>query len=1039
MYDSELQFERDLIAFMTTKGWSDKVLKNCTEQQLIDNWANILYQNNSGIDHLNGCPLTATEMQQVINQVNELRTPLALNGFINGKTVNIIRDNPDDKLHYDQTVSLTIYNRSHIASGSSVYQIAEQPQFPTTHPLASDRRGDLMLLINGMPVFHVELKRSRVDVSQAVFQIRKYYKEGIFSQGIFSLVQIFVAMNPEETVYFANPGSYEAFSPQYQFHWADFNNEPLNDWKSVATHLLSIPMAHQMIGFYTVPDKLAGNLKVMRSYQYYAASAIADRVATCRWNEHDLFGGFIWHTTGSGKTMTSFKSAQLIADSGKADKVVFLMDRIELGTQTALEYRGFKSDMEDVQETENTDDLVGKLDSPDTQDTLIVTSIQKMSRVVPNKKNQHQLNRINSKRLVIIIDECHRDTFGDMLATIRATFTHAIFFGFTGTPIHKENMKQNLTTANVFGNELHRYSIADGIRDENVLKFDPIMKVVFPDDEIRQKVALYRAHAADEQEALADEKKKAVYLHYMNEVPMAGATEQEEGIEDFVPNAQYEQGKYQRAVVEDIKKHFLSLSMGGKYHAIFAASSIPEAFEYYIYLRTYAPELKTTCLVDPSIDNEGKGEIKEEVLLKILGDYNAQYNKNFTMPRYAAFKKDVALRLAHKDLYKGIENKPEQCLDVLVVVNQMLTGYDSHWVNTLYLDKELRRENLIQAFSRTNRLNGPDKPHGTICYYRRPHTMKRNIEEAIKQYSGDKPLSIMMADQLEVHIQAINAAYAQIQHLFKEAGIDDYSKLPNEKEVQGQFAKLFKELNLHLNAAKVQGFAWDKLKDSTFEAETEDEHLTVSMSMAIDETTYGALLQRYKEIFHTPRERQTEEITFEVDPYIISINTGAIDTEYMNARFRKYMRTLHDYATKEEQSQALEELHRSFSTLTQEEQTFAELFLHDVQRGETQVEETKTLRDYITEYMTRAKNDRIHRFAEAFGMSEDILREIMNNYMPDDIIPPGPFEQLKHSVDKDKAKVWLEQHEGVTIQSFRVNMRIDRILRSFIEEGGFEV
>lgn len=1038
-YDSELQFEHDLIEFLTTKGWNSGVLKNCTEQQLLDNWAHILYQNNTGKDQLNGVPLTSSEMQQVVDQVNTLGTPLALNGFINGKTVNITRDNEADKLHYGKTVSLTIYNRSHIASGTSVYQIAEQPQFPTVHPLASDRRGDLMLLINGMPVIHIELKRSHVAVSQAVNQIQKYYHEGIFSQGIFSMVQVFVAMNPDETVYFANPGSYEAFSPQYQFHWADFNNEPINDWKRIANDLLSIPMAHQMIGFYTVADKLAGNLKVMRSYQYYAASAIADRVAECKWDEHDLYGGYVWHTTGSGKTMTSFKSAQLIADSGKAEKVVFLMDRIELGTQTALEYRGFKNEIEEVQETDNTDDLISKLDSTDTRDKLIVTSIQKMSRIVPQTSNRHQLNRINQKRLVIIIDECHRDTFGDMLATIRATFTRAIFFGFTGTPIHEENKKMMMTTTNVFGNELHRYSIADGIRDENVLKFDPVMKVVYPDQEMRQEVALFRAKADTEQEALANEKKKAVYLHYMTEVPMAGKTPDEEGIEDYIPKAQYEQGRYQREVVKDIQKSFPSLSMGGKYHAIFATSSIPEAFEYYVYLRTYAPELKTTCLVDPSIDNEGKGEIKEELLLKILTDYNERYGTNYTMPKYALFKKDVALRLAHKDIYKGIETKTDQCLDVLIVVNQMLTGYDSHWVNTLYLDKELRNEHLIQAFSRTNRLNGPDKPHGTICYYRYPHTMQRNIEEAIRLYSGDKPLGIK-ADKLEVHIRAIEAAYAQIQYLFKIAGVEDYTKLPEDKDLQGQFAKYFKELNRHLNAAKVQGFQWSKLQEPTQPEENKEEAESVTFAMSdmtIDETTYGALLQRYKEIYRTPREKPTDEVTFDIDPYIISINTGAIDTDYMNARFRKYLRTLN--SSEQEQAQALEELHRSFATLTQEEQDVAGRFLRDVQRGTVQVDDAKTLRDYITEYMAREKNDRIHRFAETFALNEDLLREIMTNYMPGDIIPQGPLDQLKETVDKQLAKAWLEQHEGVAIPTYRVNMKIDGLLRDFIKEGGFEV
>lgn len=1045
MYDSELKFEHDLIELLSKNGWSDKVLKNCTEQQLIDNWAHILYQNNPDIDHLNGCPLTPTEMQQIINQVNDLHTPLALNGFINGKTVNIIRDNPDDKLHFGQMVSLAIYDRNQIASGSSVYQIAEQPQFPTAHPLASNRRGDLMLLINGMPVFHIELKRSGVDVSQAVYQIRKYYHEGIFSQGIFSLVQVFVAMNPEETVYFANPGKYEAFSPQYQFHWADFNNEPINDWKQITAQLLSIPMAHQMIGFYTVADKVAGNLKVMRSYQYYAASAIADRVATCRWDEHDLFGGYIWHTTGSGKTMTSFKSAQLIADSGKADKVVFLMDRIELGTQTALEYRGFKTDMEEVQETDDTEDLIGKLDSPDAQDRLIVTSIQKMSRIVPNAQNRHQINRINGKRIVIIIDECHRDVFGDMLATIRATFTRAIFFGFTGTPIHEENKKMMLTTTAIFGNELHRYSIADGIRDGNVLKFDPIMKMM-ADDQFRREVARRKADAKDEQDALSNEKKRAVYLHYMNEVPMAGKTPQEEGIEDFIPTKQYQEEEYQIAVVKDIIKSFPSLSMGGRYHAIFATSSIDEAFDYYNKLHELAPHLRITCLVDPSVDNDGKGEFKEDFLVRILEDYGKLYDKIFTLPRYSSFKKDVALRLAHKDLYKGIEDNPEQCIDILVVVNQMLTGYDSHWVNTLYLDKELRNENLIQAFSRTNRLNGPDKPHGTICYYRRPHTMKRNIEQAIRLYSGDRPLGIM-ADSLDVHIQAINAAYAQIKYLFKVAGVEDYSKLPDDKSVQGEFAKLFKDLNQHLNAAKVQGFTWEIPQDMEIE-EVETGHsdhnavvekqASCEAPLSLDETTFGALLQRYKEIYRTPTPgTPTEEVTFEIDPYIISINTGAIDTEYMNSRFKKYLRALN--ASELEQVQALEELHRSFATLTQEEQDVAGRFLRDVQRGTTQVDEDKPLRDYITEYMTKEKNDRIHRFADAFGLDENILREIMNKFMPGDIIPPGPYEQLVQSVDKSKAKAWLEADEGKPIQSFRINMRIDSTLRKFIEIGGFDI
>lgn len=333
-----------------------------TEEQLIKNWADILFNNNKGIDRLNGQPLTKGEMQQLLDKVKELRTPLALNGFINGKSVTITRDNPADKLHFGKDVSLTIYNRLEIASGKSFYQIARQPKFEHHSYILPKRRGDLVLLINGMPVIHIELKSSKVPAMHAVNQITdKYIPEGVFTDCIFSLVQIFVAMNPEEMIYFANPGIDIKFNKAFCFHWADANNNPINDWQQIASTFLSIPMAHMLIGFYTVADQADGILKVLRSYQYYAASKISSIVAKWDWKSTEQKGGYIWHTTGSGKTMTSFKSAQLIAQSGDADKVVFLVDRIELGTQSLDEYRSFADSVDDVQATEDTDDLIGKL------------------------------------------------------------------------------------------------------------------------------------------------------------------------------------------------------------------------------------------------------------------------------------------------------------------------------------------------------------------------------------------------------------------------------------------------------------------------------------------------------------------------------------------------------------------------------------------------------------------------------------------------------------------------------------------------------
>lgn len=406
-FDKELEFEKALVNALQNNGWEKQVLNNPTEEQLIQNWADILFENNRDIDRLNECPLIKEEMDELIEKIKELRTPLALNGLINGKTVNILRKNPEDILHYGKEVSLKIYDRMEIAAGQSRYQIVEQPQFARREKVLQDRRGDLMLLINGMPVFHIELKKSGIPVSQACNQIQKYAHEGMYS-GLFALVQVFVAMNPEETLYFSNPGPDGKFNPDFFFHWADFNNEPINDWKKIASTMLSIPMAHQLIGFYTVADDADGTLKVMRSYQYFAANRISDKVSKKDWNDGNQLGGYIWHTTGSGKTMTSFKSAQLIANSKDADKVVFLMDRIELGTQSLKEYRAFADNVDDVQETEDTITLISKMTSTNPKDTLIVSSIQKMSNIKADaavKMRAKDLETMQSKRIVFIIDD----------------------------------------------------------------------------------------------------------------------------------------------------------------------------------------------------------------------------------------------------------------------------------------------------------------------------------------------------------------------------------------------------------------------------------------------------------------------------------------------------------------------------------------------------------------------------------------------------------------------------------------------------------
>ena len=1046
-FDKEADFEQALITALQSNGWEKQVIQHPTEKQLIQNWADILFENNRDIDRLNDCPLVQEEMDELIEQVKRLRTPLALNSFINGKTVSITRKNSKDTLHYGKEVSLKIYDRMEIAAGQSRYQIVQQPLFPRHQKVLQDRRGDLMLLINGMPLFHIELKRSGIPVSEACNQIGKYAHEGVFT-GLFSLIQVFVAMNPDETLYFANPGPDGKLNSDFFFHWADFNNEPINDWRKVASTILSIPMAHQLIGFYTVADDSDGILKVMRSYQYYAANKISDRVSKNDWTAGKQLGGYIWHTTGSGKTMTSFKSAQLIANSRDADKVVFLMDRIELGTQSLKEYRAFADNADDIQETEDTIALIGKLKSIDPKDTLIVSSIQKMSNIredAASKMQTKDLLDMQSKRLVFIIDECHRSTFGEMLSNIKKTFPNALFFGFTGTPVFEENEKALNTTADVFGDELHRYSIADGIRDKNVLGFDPSMVMVYRDKELRQVVALQQAKANSVEEAVADPAKSKKYYQFMSEqdIPMAGEKKEDgsylKGIEDYCPKEQYGTEAYQDAVVEDIAENWLTMSRGNKFHAVFATSSIPEAIQYYQKFRKRMPDLRVTGLFDPTIDNQGgqKSLDKEDGLKDMLIEYNDRYDQHFDIGGYAKFKKDVAARLSHKKPYERI--KPDQQLDLLIVVNQMLTGFDSKWINTLYLDKVLVYQNLIQAFSRTNRLfNINEKPFGSIRYYRMPHTMKRNIEDAVKLYSGDRPRGLF-ADHLPDNIEHMNQTFKEMFDLFQSAGIPELDRVPDDISAKAKFAKLFREFSTYLQAAQIQGFVWEK---KTYERTVDDVENKEIIEVLVTENQYHILLLRYKELRGPGSENGgSGEVPFSIDPYLTDQNTGVIDYNYMNSRFEKWKKQLEQPDISQETLDAtLEELHKSFAFLSQEEQKYANLFLHDVQTGDVKLQEGVTFQDYIYQYRNNVKNEQVHKLHRYFGIEEGLVYQMLDsNVTKDNLNEYGRFDALKATIVKEKAVEYYTKKEGKKVPLFRVNNKVNSLLTEFLLEGGKDI
>jgi type I restriction enzyme R subunit len=394
--------------------------------------------------------------------------------------------------------------------------------------------------------------------------------------------------------------------------------------------------------------------------------------------------------------------------------------------------------------------------------------------------------------------------------------------------------------------------------------------------------------------------------------------------------------------------------------------------------------------------------------------------------------------LAHKTPYTLIGNTPEQQIDLLIVVDQMLTGFDSKWINTLYMDKTLEYQNIIQAFSRTNRLFGHEKPFGTIRYYRKPHTMERNIEEAVKLYSGDRPIGLFV-QRLEENLIAINELFGEISKVFADAKVPDFTKLPSDAASCAKFASLFKKLNDYLEAATIQGFKWER---QVYEFHQKPRTKKTAVTMALDENLYLILALRYKELFTNSGVSAVGDVPFEIDGHLTEIDTGKIDADYMNSRFDKYLKlvNLDPKPSAGLIAQALDDLHKTFATLTQEEQKHAGIFLRDIERGDVAVAEGKTLRDYITEYQARAKDDQIHRISEVFGMNESKLREMMNLKLTDaNINEYGRFDSLKETVDKAKARIFFEKQQGASISPPKVNILLDKLLRLFLLEGGIDI
>ena len=530
-------------------------------------------------------------------------------------------------------------------------------------------RYDVTILINGLPLVQIELKRRGVELKQAYNQIQRYHKTSF--HGLFDYIQLFVISNGVNTRYFANnPNSGYKFT----FNWTDAANHPFNELDKFAVFFLEKCTLGKIIGKYIVLHEGDKCLMVLRPYQFYAVEKILDRVQ----NSND--NGYIWHTTGAGKTLTSFKAAQLVSELDDVDKVMFVVDRHDLDTQTQSEYEAFEPGA--VDSTDNTDELVKRLQS---NSKIIITTIQKLNAAVSKTWYSNKIETIRHSRIVMIFDECHRSHFGDSHKKIMKFFDNAQIFGFTGTPIFTENAVDGHTTKEIFGNCLHKYLIKDAIADENVLGF-------------------------------------LVEYYHGNEVVDNDNQARMEEIAKFILN------------------NFNKSTFDGEFDALFAVQSVPMLIRYYKIFKSLNPKIRIgavfTYAANNSQDDEqtgmGTGQYAKvsvgeaDELQAIMDDYNNMFGTAFTTENFRAYYDDINLRMKKKKA----DMKP---LDLCLVVGMFLTGFDSKKLNTLYVDKNMEYHGLLQAFSRTNRVLNEKKRFGKIVCFR---DLKNNVDTSIKLFSN---------------------------------------------------------------------------------------------------------------------------------------------------------------------------------------------------------------------------------------------------------------------------------------------------------------
>jgi type I restriction enzyme R subunit len=908
--ESEKQLEERLIGHLETNGYERVTITN--EQDLLLNFRVQVNKHNK--TNLNGSDLSNKEFDRLLTKIS-------------GKSVfnsaRLLREKIDIPRDNGKILYIELFNT--IDWCQNIFQVTNQ----ITVIGKRETRYDVSILINGLPLIQIELKRRGVDFKEAFHQVERYRREPY--SGLFRFIQIFVISNGIDTKYFANGDTEYQFS--YTFYWSDVENKRYSNLQEFAFSFLERCTISKMIARYMVLNQSEKRLMVMRPYQVYAVEQIINHAQTSNHN------AYVWHTTGSGKTLTSFKASQILAKEKNIDQVIFLVDRKDLDKQTLDEFNKFDPGCVDM--TNETAKLIEQI--KDSSKSLIITTIQKMANAVTNPRYKVIIEKYRHQKTIFIIDECHRSQFGDMHKAIAQVYTNAQYFGFTGTPRFEVNKAQDgRATGDIFGKCLHTYLIKDAINDGNVLGFNvDYLKTI----EISEKLKDYEVKAIDTDPVFLDDVRISMIARNILDI-------------------------------HNIKTDHR------RYNALFATASIEMLVKYYDTFKALKSGLKIVAIFTYGVneDAEAKDELSRDSLDRMIADYNRMFKTNFSINTYDAYFRDVSTRVKNNDI------------DILLVVNMFLTGFDAQTLNTLYVDKKLVYHNLIQAFSRTNRVEKTTKPFGNIVCYQ---TSKEDVDAAVRLYSRTDNTDVVLMETYNQYLDRFNRGIDLLKAFTPDVAA--VQKLEDEKD-KAEFVQLFRYmLKIYVQLKSFVEFNWN----------TSTLHMT--------EQEFSDFMSKYLE-FSRRGNRDKVSILDDIDFALELIRTDRINVGYILELIRQI-----DLSDKTKQASDIKEIEEKLRNSTDEQLYLkSDLIKRFLSHVIPSMNENDDIDEKFNEMMDEERSKEITHFTDQNKIDKEAFVDVIYEYEYSGIFP----DKMMH--DAVVGVKFLERRQIVANAKAFINTLIER-------------